>query len=350
VSITTTRTALAIVAAAGIMSGLAALTPQHAERTVASQPNDAHATRQPGGPAATETPNGRPPLSTQAHRLLKGAPGAEVRVGPSGESLEEDGDEITESTNGYSTKQLANRGGPVQTSPRIYLVFWGPNWFKGGDPYGVANRLNYFYSGLGGSSINTVLKQYGSAYGSYTNPAGQYRGWLQDTTAVPARPTSDEMRRAALRAAARVNDFGYNAQYVIATPWGVVDQYSAGTTTGSRACAWHYWTSAGSSWITYTSLPYTPYLDASGFGCGGYKVNSAGRLDGVTINALHEYAETVTDPGVNAWKDADGSENADKCSWVNLRNYTLTNGYSFPVQPTWSNRWRSTYGYGCYYS
>ena len=77
---------------------------------------------------------------------------------------------------------------------------------------------------------------------------------------------------------------------------------------------------------------------------------SNGVLDGVTILASHEYAETVNDPQLNNWYDINGHENADKCSWVNLSNYTLTNGYVLPVQPYWSNAWRTTYGYGCYYS
>jgi serine protease len=242
---------------------------------------------------------------------------------------------------------MTYRGGPVQTTPRIYLVFWGPTWFTGGDPNGVANRLHYFYQGVGGSTWADVLKQYGSNYGTFSNPTAQYQGWWQDTTPVSSTPTQADVARAAQRAAQHFNDYGYNAQYVIATPWGVVDQYS----TANSFCAWHNWTSAGNGWITYTSLPYTPYMDTRGAGCGGGKVNgTSGTLDGVSINAGHEYAETVNDPGLNAWLDSDGSENGDKCSWVNLANRTLTNGYSFPLQPTWSNQWRNQYGYGCYFS
>ena len=70
-----------------------------------------------------------------------------------------------------------------------------------------------------------------------------------------------------------MNDYGYNAQYVIATPWGVVDQYS----TAKRFCGWHDWTSVGTSgnWVTITSLPYAPYLDYLGRGCGGGTVNGS---------------------------------------------------------------------------
>ena len=253
-----------------------------------------------------------------------------------------------ENSNPTSTKSLTYRGGAVQSTPRVYLVFWGPNWFNGGDPYGVANRLHYLYQGLSQSGWANVLKQYGSNYGTFSNPASQYRGWIQDTTPVPSRPTSTDMANAASRAALRMGDVSYLAQYVIATPWGVVDQYSL----SAGACAWHSWVYPnGSNWVTYTSMPYTPYLDSSIYNCGGNSVNgSNGRLDGVTIVAGHEYAESVNDPGLNAWKDSDGSENADKCAWRNLANRPLANGYTFAMQPTWSNTWRTQYGYGCYYS
>ena len=130
-----------------------------------------------------------------------------------------------------------------------------------------------------------------------------------------------------------------------------MDQYSL---SGTGACGWHNWTSVPGSanWITYTSLPYLPYLKSlKGWTCGAGSINgSNGILDGVSIVAGHEYAETVNDPHLNAYYDSDGGENGDKCAWLNLSNYKLANGYVFPMQPTWSNLWRSQYGYGCYFS
>ncbi|MBL0219416.1 MAG: hypothetical protein IPQ07_36795 [Myxococcales bacterium] len=36
--------------------------------------------------------------------------------------------------------------------------------------------------------------------------------------------------------------------------------------------------------------------------------------------------ETVTDPNLNAWYDAQGAENADKCAWNFGTTYTAPNG------------------------
>jgi len=36
------------------------------------------------------------------------------------------------------------------------------------------------------------------------------------------------------------------------------------------------------------------------------------------------------------WNDATGSENADKCAWIETQNITL-GGHQYAIQPTWSN-------------
>jgi hypothetical protein len=338
----------ALVAGLVIAADSASAPHSHRATTAAAetggQANDRNATRGTSDGSVSATPKGLPPQQGMAKRHA-GPSARAPRPASHGTEEVENG----EAQNPASAKLLTWRGGAVQTAPRIYLVLWGPSWSTNGDPYGVANRLHYFYGGVGGSSVANVLKQFSGSAGAFTNPTAQYAGWLSDTTAVPAYPTQADIAAAAKRAAARVNNYSYNAQYVVATPWGVVDQYS----TQNSFCGWHNWTLAGpsGSWVTYTSLPYAPYLDYLGRGCGGKKVNGAnGVLDGVTILALHEYAETVNDPGLNGWLDADNSENGDKCSWINLANKTLSNGYVFPVQPTWSNTWKTQYGYGCYYS
>ena len=326
------------------------------DRTLVGEPSAEHVDRRPAPPGphqdapaarASDTPHGLPPASERAqghaHRIVDADP---IPADPNPDEEIETG----EAQNATSSKLLTYRGGPVQTAPRIYLILWGSSWStSAGDPYGVANRLHYLYGGLGGSTWANVLKQYTSNYGSFTNPTGQYKGYLRDTSYVPAKPTVSDIQAVVQRAANQMADYGYNAQYVVAMPWGVADQKS----TANHWCGWHDWKYAsGSSWVTYTALPYEPYMDRYVYGCGGGSVNGAtnGVLDGVSILAGHEYAETVNDPGLNAWLDADNSENGDKCSWVNLGNRTLANGYSFPMQPTWSNQWRNQYQYGCYFS
>ena len=53
-----------------------------------------------------------------------------------------------------SQDSVTNHGGPVQTAPNVYVVFWG--WAT--DPAGEASYLVNFLSSVGGNTwLNTVV-------------------------------------------------------------------------------------------------------------------------------------------------------------------------------------------------
>ena len=92
-------------------------------------------------------------------------------------------------------------------------------------------------------------------------------------------------------------------------------------------------------------------------GCGEHNVNATsnafgnGIFDGWSIVTGHEYAEAVTDPDnfgtwQDGWLDAQGSENGDKCAWLDTQNITL-GSHQFAVQPLWSNEAYDATGNGC---
>jgi hypothetical protein len=80
--------------------------------------------------------------------------------------------------NGYITY----KGGWTQTSPRIYVLFWG-DWSSKGDPYNVQNYLWRFYSGVGGSAWNNLNTQYGYS-------CGPERSAVRRACAIRTRPDS----------------------------------------------------------------------------------------------------------------------------------------------------------------
>lgn len=258
--------------------------------------------------------------------------------------------------------QLTWHGGPVQRAPRVYLVFWG---WHGVDPNGEAPYLVNFFNGVGGSAWMATQGQYYDSWGHITNPTGQLAGvWFDDTSPLPPDPDMGVpdsglgIEAEANAAAAHFRDvapstprvggnttmdfydFGDNVQYIIATPTG---HSTAGfAANGGPYCAWHSDTGLNGEPgdFAYTNLPYQTDAGAS---CGQSFVNagSAGTLDGVGIVAGHEYAETVTDPSLNAWYDAAGFENADKCAWNSgagdrAGNIVLSTG-TFAVQSLWSD-------------
>lgn len=213
---------------------------------------------------------------------------------------------------------LINHGGPVQTAPAVYVVFWG--WAS--DPSGEQTYLTNFLSSAGGTSWLSSVNQYGASSSAHL------AGTWSDTASVPTHPTDAQIQSEASNASTHfATGTSVNVQIVVATPTG-----HSTSGFGTQWCAYHGAVSAKPN-ITYTDLPY---MTDAGFSCGEGSVNSPGTLDGVSIVEGHEMGETITDPLLNAWFDASGQENGDKCAWTGLHNITTARG-TFAVQPLWSN-------------
>src|SRR5947199_10418421 len=121
--------------------------------------------------------------------------------------------------------KLVYQGGAVETTPLVYISWWGSQWNTGFSTggYSSAQAQTYiqgFFSNVGGSSWDNINTQYcqGIAIGStscgsggthITNPTGQLKGTWVDTTSVPTSPTQSQIQSAATRL---MNHFGaYNA-------------------------------------------------------------------------------------------------------------------------------------------
>jgi serine protease len=277
----------------------------------------------------------------------------------------------------------------VETKPAVYLVYWGPQWASGfttpdsdGTLYSsrtLQNYLNAFFGGVGGSPWAGVQTQYcrnapagatscaglpGADF--ITNPKHQLKGVWTDPTPVPSdivtlglaeNLVNDPIAAEAMRASAH---FAYDPQatYIILTPPGTVG-------TGQPVyCGYHSQTTSLDGYgnpyrIEYAFIPFLN-MDWPGLGtggCGMHNVNATsdafgnGIFDGYSIVTGHEYAEAVTDPdnffsNQDGWNDAQGSENGDKCAWLNTQNIAL-GSHSFAVQPLWSNESFDASGNGC---
>lgn len=249
-------------------------------------------------------------------------------------------------------------GGAIQSTPAVYIVFWGWN---GNDPSGQAAYQQNFFNGVGGSAWNGSQSQYCNstdvtglrcAAGAthVGNPAGVLKGtWSDNTNAVPANPDDAAIQAEAVRAAAHFANTtaasNASVQYIIDTPHG-------NSTTGfaTQWCAYH-----GAASSSYGQLSYTdfPYITDAGASCGQNFVNagSAGLLDGVSIVGGHEFAESETDVNPpTGWTDTAGAETGDKCAWIQVgpgasADVSLSTG-TFAVQSLWSNAANADAG-GC---
>ena len=245
--------------------------------------------------------------------------------------------------------------------PRVYLVFWGSQWSGGGDPNGAATYLQNLFRGIGtgGEQWSGTTTQYCDGPGvpkgartcdAATNPhvgypnAGALAGvWVDTRAAAPGNATTAQIAREAVDAAAH---FGNGSpasnryvQYFIVSPSGThPDGFN---TSGANFCGWHDYTPTAAGDLAYANMPYV--TDAGG-ACGANFVNhgSAGVLDGFSLVAGHEYAETLTDQNpAGGWTAASGAEVGDECAWISSgqgssANVTLSTG-SFAMQSIWSN-------------
>ena len=241
---------------------------------------------------------------------------------------------------------LIYNGGPVQHSPHIYLLLWGPNWTTDSGQKASAAHLNSFYAGLGvqpQDNWSTINSQYGDGSGFPTFTGSVYKGEFQDVSTPPGGTIDSQFAAEADAFASHegITDLN-NAQIVIATQSGTCPQGFAGAQCpGGDYCAYH-----DASNESYTNLPYL--LDA-GANCGEDFINSNGTYDGLSIVGGHEYAEAVTDPfppfgWVDQNDNVSGGEIGDKCAWEGklwgdndpAGNVTLSTG-TFAMQSLWSN-------------
>ena len=270
---------------------------------------------------------------------------------------------------------LAYQGGPVQHTPKVYVVFWGPSWASNAGEQAAQQYLLSFYAGLGASpdTWSTETSQYGDGSGNPAFGSSVLAGSVNDTT-TPQNPlTFDELAAEATNAR---NHFGIsdtnNAQIVLVTQSGTCykDETSVGlglfagscgqvqipTQNGPLLyCAYHSSnaTTPGAPQGPFLPFVVLPYQPDAGTECGQHFVNPSGTFDGFSMVGGHEYAETITDPDQNllstlAWIDLNdsvsGGENADKCAWggapFGLKfpygNVTLSTG-TFAMQSLWSN-------------
>jgi hypothetical protein len=269
---------------------------------------------------------------------------------------------------------LVYNGGPVQHTPKVYVVFWGSSWASNAGEQAAEQYLLSFYTGLGPSSEtwSTVTSQYGDGSGHPAFGSSVLAGSVNDTT-TPQNPlTIDEL---AAEATSAQSHFGItdtsNAQIVIATESGTcyADQSNIGLGLFAGSCgnvqipsqngpplycAYHSSNATTSNlsgpFLPFVVLPYQPDAQDE---CGQDFVNPFGTFDGFSIVGGHEYAETITDPDQNllstlAWVDlsdsVSGGEVADKCAWGGqpfgrtfpYGNITLSTG-TFAMQSLWSN-------------
>ena len=239
---------------------------------------------------------------------------------------------------------LQYNGGQVEaTGTKSYAVFWEPTGSTVSPTYN--SLITRFFNDIGGSTLYGVATQYyqGSNQQHIVNSSSLGGTWV-DTSAYPSSSLSDaDIQNEAVKAI-NANGWtkGIGAQVFVFLAKGENQCQSSGTCSFSTYCAYHGTFTAAGATILYASMPYAG-TDLSGCGTqSSASPNNDLDADAEMSITSHELMETVTDPQLNAWFDATGSEIGDKCAYTygttgaNGSNITM-NGHPYILQQEFSN-------------
>lgn len=231
---------------------------------------------------------------------------------------------------------LFNHGGNILSNTKTVAVFWGSTWHSN---TAKSSALVTFLQGLGGSHYASLANEYG------LSAALTYQGTVVNTSSSFALGnTGNDVQTLTNVVCGVVSNVNYNTIYVV---------YADTPQSASASfCAWH---SAGTCRGVTTHVEYIPNLDGQADCDPG-----SGTIGGPEANVTaHESMETITDPELRSWYDAQEDEIGDKCAWsFPPGDYsTLSNGTRWKLQMEWSNSAflngtglpNTSYQYGCIY-
>ena len=222
---------------------------------------------------------------------------------------------------------MSYHGGTIMVTTAVTPIFWGPRW---SDPSFVADKMTglaTLYSDLNNSTFADTSNEYyqtGLVYRQVTSAITSSTAMVDLSPAVKNGNRTSLILSEVCKMITSPIANGYYPVYV-------------DTRRGNAGfCAWH---SAGSCGGVLVQFAFFFDLDGD-VGCDpGNKVsqNSQGLAALANVSA-HEISEARTDPHLDAWYDASGEENADKCAWTFGSDYvTLNNHSQWTLQGNWSN-------------
>jgi hypothetical protein len=229
---------------------------------------------------------------------------------------------------GGGSPQLVYHTGPVMTAGAyVEPIFWGPRWSDTSFAADKKAGIQTFYEGMNQSpyeATNTEYTQTGDTHVGTTVTFGSSHVDLSDAVKNGSR-TSPILAEVCSQVGNNVRTNGYYPVYI--------DQPRG----HAGYCAWH---SAGTC-SNGTTIQFAFFFNLDGD--AGCDPDDTSGLHSQGLAALanvsgHELSEALTDPRLNAWYDASGAENSDKCAWVfGTPLLSFTNGSQWKVQGNWSN-------------
>lgn len=245
----------------------------------------------------------------------------------------------TAGSTGTITPTIRFRGGPVMTQPTPYLIWYG-NWNQnnGSDTPSGQQIVRDFMYGLSGSNYYLTNRSYSGVSG-YLNPSVETSDNYSQGSSLSDSQIGNIVANAIANGNCGPTAGDPNGIYLVLTSSDVSE------TSGfcSRYCGWHTW---GTLSTSGANIKYSFVGNANRClnACAAQTVGPNGNagVDAMVSVIAHETEETNTDPNLNAWYNARGSEDADMCAWTFGSHQFLVNGaYANMTLPALSTASRS---------
>ena len=228
-------------------------------------------------------------------------------------------------------------GGPIIYNQNVAAIYWSAApIYNGGPAPGTTgpgsadgSLVGFYMSNLGGSPYFNINTTYFDGSNTHINNVVNYtQYWASNTNLPPTdySPLSDDAIIAQIEAgfSSGALTFDPSTLYIVFTGIGV----NPGGGFGTVYCAYHgFYIAADGRNVKYSAMPYAvdpAYPGACSALSGSPNDDIAADAE---VNLIsHETEETTTDENLDAWFDASGAENADKCAWQFGQTYTTGNG------------------------
>lgn len=233
---------------------------------------------------------------------------------------------------GAASQPISYHNGPVMTAVSKVVVIWYGNWNQsdGTDTpagqqiirdalYGLAQAAPAGYTNYAGVTTGAS-----SSLGRYTqaNPAGAV-SQISSTNLVELTQSAsaayggatltDASVQALVKAAAVSVGADPNAIYLVLSS-GDIGERSGFLT---NYCGWHTYSTISGQPLKYGFIGNPrKNISACNANTSGVSPNGNPAVDAMVSVIAHELEETATDPLLNAWWNASGSESGDMCAWT----------------------------------
>jgi hypothetical protein len=233
--------------------------------------------------------------------------------------------------------------GPVMKgTPNVYVIWYG-NWNgTGSNTAATKTAIEHFLSTIGGSALELVNSTYGDTTGNVTGNVNFGGSTIVSSTKNLSDRSLQNTVNNVLNSGALPRDA--NGVYF------VLSSSNINETSGfcTQYCGFHTRATLGGVDIKYA---FVGNVDRCPSGCEiqatgpNSPAANIGGIDGMANTMSHELEEAISDPDLNAWFDASGQENADKCNFnFGATSTCNANGLCTPAGTAAAARYNQTFG------